>query len=162
MSGGGHFPFQGHIRLVIRPTVNDLAAPTLAEITGGTEVTADLTAEGLTTQRETRTVDRTPWRGRQAVEAPDRWTTRGTIRGYRFQPDFSEVLWDLAGSFGQEAVAVARHGVPSDQPWQVGDRVETLRFRWGKRTLLPPTRNTATIFEVPLLVIEDHDDAVVA
>lgn len=153
-------PFDGHTRVVLADPVADISAPPIAVIQAGVDVTCDLTRDGLRVQRTTQTVDRTPWRGDLAVEAPTRVQAAVELVGYR-RPS-GEVLWPATSDFRAERLLVVRRILPFDEPWDVGQSVEAMAVRVGKRSVTPSATNAAVIFTVPLFVFEDDDSAVIA
>lgn len=148
-------------RLAILPTVNNLSAPTLAEIAAGHDVSADVLLDGLAIQRDTSSVDATMWASRLEVDRPTRYSVPASLTGIRRLAGETETLWSLAVDFKSSGVLIVRRGIPRGTAWVAGQVVEALLFRYGKRTVLPSDAGPV-LFRVPLLVSDDRDEAVLA
>ena len=155
------YPFHARTRVVILTAVGDIAAPTLAELNGGVDVTFDLVRNGLQIGRSTTTTRRTRWSSDVEAEDPTRYGLMPLLTGYRFTPPDDEPLWDAVATFRSPAVLVVRRGVPTASAWAAGQSVEVTVGRWGKRATSPSDNGPVT-FSVPLLVRANNDAAVVA
>lgn len=154
------YPFEAHTTVVLAPSVASLAAPTLAEIAAGVDVTCDLLTSGLSVARSTGTVNRTPWTGDLEVESPARYAVAVELSGFR--DTASEALWDEVDTFRERKFLIVRRGVAYGTAWSAGQVVEALEVRVGKRSTAPSTPNALQTFTVPLFVLADEDAAVVA
>lgn len=156
------YPFEEHTRVAILPTIADLTAPTLAEIAAGVDITCDLTKDGLSLERSTETVSRTPWHKLLLAEDPGRYGAGGArLKARRYTQGSDEVLWDAA-VFRTSAFMVVRRGILYAVPWAAGQLVEAVGFRYGKRATVSSAANVNVSFVVPILVHDDEDEAVVA
>ena len=156
------YPFDGYTRVAVVPAINNLAAPSLAEINAGTDITCDLTADGLRLSREQSTTTRTGWASNVDFEAPTRYGfPNAGLTGFRYTPPEDETLWDLAASFREEAFLVVRRGLDHDIAWATSQVVETYQFQWGKRSVYDSANDTMVTFTVPIHISDDNDAAVV-
>lgn len=147
-------------RVVVAPTVVNLAAPTLAEIAAGTDVTHDLIVDGLELERETDMIDATPWRGTKSATRVGRdGFADAALVGLRNRAGDTETLWDLAVR-GDPGVLIVRRGVAVATAFAAAQLVECARFRFGRRSTLAST-SEAVMFRVPLAITDDEDEAVV-
>lgn len=150
--------FERFTRVVLAPSVASLAAPTVAEITAGVDLTPHMPKSGLAITRSTGTVERTPWTGSLAVEAPARYGVAVELTGYRD----ADTFWDAVATFRQQRFLIVRRELAYDTAFTAGQVVEALEVRVGKRNTAASAANTRPTFTVPLFVLADEDEAVVA
>lgn len=155
------FPFHAHTRVALASAIADLGAPTVAELAGSIDIACDLTQDGLDLAKSTGSAEVTRWASRFAGRRPTRYEfSRPELVGFRFSPPDSEVLWDAA-VFRAVKFLVVRRGLDVDTAWAAGQKVETYRFMFGKRTVAPSDSDDLTTFSVPLFILDDDDEAVV-
>lgn len=155
------YVFEEYTKVLILPSVAALAAPTLAEVLAGVDVTPELTREGLHLVRSTRTVRRTPWSGRLDTEAAARVRIDAALQAKRAKVGGVERLWSLA-VFRSAHVLIVRRGIHKSTAVAAGQKVEALRFTFGQRATAPMSSNSRVTFTVPLFVTADEDEAVLA
>lgn len=154
------YVYEQHHRVALLTTLTNENAPTVAELNAGVVISAELARDGLDIRRTTNSVSRAKWRAQLAAEAPGKYRVAASLTGFRARPGVeAERLWGACSQYRSTGILVVRRGVLWSQPWAVGDVVEVLRFRWGKRSTLPSADNEAVKFSVPLLVDADADAA---
>lgn len=154
------YHFARWTRSTIVPSIADLTAPTLAEVTAGVEINGDTLLAGLDVARTTESVDAGLWHSDIHGTRPGRYAfSSPTLRGRRAKAGSTEPLWSLA-VYRARGFLVVRRGVLATDAWGSGDVVETLDFRYGKRTVIA-SADTAVTFEVPLFVTGECDQAVI-
>jgi hypothetical protein len=149
---------RGMTRLALVSSVFSLSAPTVAELNAGINIST-LIAD-LQSTTETQTVNRTPWNSRLQVEDPVRYSQTHMMTGYRHTSLAEDILWVQAKWFRQRRVLVVRRGVASATAWAAGQRVEVMRFKWGKRAGRFSGAGAGS-FTVPLFAYQQDDDALV-
>jgi hypothetical protein len=156
------FPFEGNTRVALVPAINNIAVPSLAEISAGVDITCDLTADGLRLTRSTATIDVTPWAGDLVIEEPTRRAFSGaSLTGFRFLDPDDEILYPRC-VFKTSSFLVVRRGVPFEDVWGSGDVVEALGFIFGDRTTADTAQDALATFTVPIFVNVQNDAAVVS
>lgn len=156
------YPFDSHTRVSILATVASVTAPTVANLNAGTDITCDLTPDGLRISPKTVTVDSTPWAYGSVVTRPVRYDFSGAgLRGFRYEQPDTELLWDAA-LFRARKFVVVRRGMAFDAAWAASQEVEVYEVLFGKRSVEPSNDNSLTTFEVDLHVRSNSDAAVVA
>lgn len=153
------YPFHAFTRVAVLESVSDPAAPTVAEIAAGIDVTSDLVRNGLQVGRSTTSVNRSRWSADVEGSAPIRYGLNVVLTGYRFTPPDDEPLWEAVATFRAPGVLVVRRGIPFATAWAAGQAVEVATGRWGKRATAPADAGAVT-FSVPFYVTADNDSAV--
>lgn len=156
------YPHVEYSRVYLVEAIADVAAPTVAELNLGTDVTCDLTKDGLRIRRTTSAANRAMWASTLDGEDPARYRVTVELEGYRFTPPDTEALWEATAAFRDDTYLVVRRGIPYATAWTAGQSVEVIAGRWGKRTTEPSRDNRNVVFSVPLLVTVDEDEATVA
>lgn len=175
------YPFDANTKVAFPPTVADIAAPTLDELSavvddyylevytdeyiGATDwiydIECELTPGGLRLPKTTEAIDATPWKGGLIQERPTRYGMQNaSLEAFRYRPPDVEVLWTGA-VFKAQRVLVVRRGVPVSTDWAAGDSVEVYRVTLGKKFCADSNQDALTTFTVPLFVTAEDDDAVV-
>lgn len=155
-------PFKKYTRVAVLSSVADVSAPTVTELNAGIDVTCDLWPIGLDIQRPSSSITHELWAEDRVEEEPDRYTVRCNLIGYRYEQPLTELLWDACATFRAPVVLVARYVLPFDEAWTVGQKVDVVAGRWGKRETARSAPNQKVSFSVPILVSDDDDAAVVA
>lgn len=152
----------GELRISFVPTIVNLAAPTTAEVTAGTDLTGFLTRDGLATPNSASTIDISDLAERRNKRAPgtyggDDWT----LTLYRDSVDADDDAWtllvkDLTGNlvvrrFGGSTVALA-----------ATNKVEVAKITVISRVMDSPGADTPQTFTVTLAVADVNDNATIA
>ena len=154
------YPFRANARAVVVSSVSSISAPTVAEVSGGVDITCDLVPSGLVPMTSTITDSHQPWHSDQVQEWPVWHGMSWELVGFRARQGDTESLWDACATFRGSAVLVVRWGLPSEQAWAAGQDVVVTRGRWGKRSMSSPG-NAAATFSVVLYGSESTDAAVI-
>lgn len=153
------YPFEEHHRVVLVDSLANVHTPTLAELAGGLDITCDLTKDGLDLRRNTEGIARERWHSVLLGQDPGRYGFDSpTLKARRYTQGSDEHLWDAA-QLDVQKFLVIRRGILYATAWDVGQKVEVIRFRFGQRTTGPSTANTNVTFTVPLFVDLDDDEA---
>ncbi len=154
------YPFEEFTRVVLVPSIANLAAPTLDEIDAGIDITCDLTKDGLAVGRTTEGIERARWPSLLIGEDPGRYSfDQPTLKGKRRTQDDVEPFYD-ACIYRGSSFLVVRRGLPYEHYFDGGQVVEAVSFRFGHRTTAPSAANTTVTFTVRLFVNADNDAAV--
>lgn len=150
-------PYEGNLKAYYLPTVANLAAPTVAEITAGTEMTPALVASGVSPNHTENTVSTPMLTGfiRQNIG------TEGITFNLQmiYDPDTTAVsdvyaLFDTRGKAGVLLLApegdVAATAV-----------VQTYQATFGRRKLVQSAQDTDMQYTVMVAVNADYNDAAV-
>lgn len=139
------------------PTIADIAAPTVAEITAGTDITCEFAefTPGVTQNN----IDTSGYCSRVDSEVV------GTV-GYSLSIDFyrddtDDTAWELF-SWGLEGHLVWREGVAYDPDATAADKVSVWQAQSGEKQIAATAKNTRRTFTVGFAVQAAELDAVVA
>lgn len=157
------YAFRATHRVAILQSVSSIYAPTVAELNNGVTVTSEFTANGLEISRKTLATASPRWASNLSGSVPGKYEMDVSLTAYRSPQGQQERLWDLASAYRGLAVLVVRRGLSTKAVWAVGQQVEVIRFRWGKRSTNPPSNGTSPVsYTVECFPYEDCDEAWVA
>lgn len=149
----------GVIKAWFVPTVVNISAPTVAEITAGTDLTGHLTRDGLATPSSGSTTDVSDASSRQNKRAAgsfggDDWT----VTLYRDDVAGNDTAWallvrDLAGF-----IVIRRFG-GSDVAVAAAQKVEVAPIVVISRQMANIADNTSVTFTANLAITDEYDDA---
>lgn len=153
----------GNTRVAWVPTIADLAAPTVTELTAGTELQHFMTADGLVGfEAATAEVDNTSLASTFDTKDIGRASFSGTTLRLKRQSGSTDTPRDtlVRGTSGN---VVIRRGLPEGTAWTAAQEIEVYPVRCGTRRNLPPEANSVEKYEVPIpITAEPELDAVVA
>ena len=141
----------GKVKVALVDTIASIAAPTVAELTAGTDVTDQLTADGLVGfQPETAEVDTTSLQSTFDTKQPGRSNFSGML--LRFKRQDSDTVYDTYVKGTATHVVVRRDGSAATEAFASADVVEVYPVVVGEVANLDPEPNTVQRFELPVLV----------
>jgi hypothetical protein len=159
---GIKFPFDENTRVTILTTAPSiLYAPTTAELNAGTDITCDLTADGLKLGKANNSISSGGLCSDVDSTVPGRTTFSASLTGFKYKQPADTPLWRMAAHKGGEAWIAVRYGYPHDQAWANGDDVEIARFQWGERATADTSNDTLATFTLPIHIQEFEDAAFV-
>lgn len=148
------YPFDENTRVALLTTApSDLAAPTVSELNAGTDITCDLTADGLKLGTTNNSISSGGLCSGVDSTVPGRTTFSASLTGFKFEQTDATPLWD-AVTKGDEAWLVIRYGVPHDTAWANGQEVEVYDFLWGEAATADTGNDTLATFNVQLHIQE--------
>lgn len=112
---------EGNTKVSWVPTISSIAAPTVAELGAGTDLSELLTKDGLQTPDSQNMVDSSTLADTFDAQRVGSWGGSITLTGFR--DGTSDTLWDLA-VYGTEGYLVIRRGIPYDTAWTAAQDVE--------------------------------------
>jgi hypothetical protein len=137
----------GTIKLSFVTTISDQDAPTVAELTAGTELQSLVTKDGLVTPADRNNVDDAALADRFDAMIPGTFGGVLTLTMKRqFTPD-TDTAWDLV-SYGTTGFIVIRRGTDAATAWTVADDVEVYPGAWHQKTPDTPAANEQHRFTV--------------
>lgn len=157
-------PVDGMTRVYWVPTIANLAAPTVAELNAGTNLTYRTTRDGLMGYEPTTAkVDNA-----SLGDTYDTVTT-GTdsfgdtaLRLKRQTPLAGDIVFTTLVK-GAQGNVVIRRDIDRNTAWATGQLCEVHPTTCGRRKRLAPEQNTVTRYEVPTFVSSEPQlDAIVA
>lgn len=149
-----------YVRTYWVDTIADISAPTVAEITGGTYLGTEQTADGLS---------ESPTNNRASVEMldtdkipeyPGTHSLQITAKFTREDVEADDVAWELFDHDTAGYLVVAR--LRKDADPEAGDRVEVYQARSHEPQNLSTAANTFQQYEVPFALQDWNKKAVVA
>ena len=146
--------FDGMIRVALVPTITSMAAPTVAELTAGVDLTPRLTPDGLSVGSDTASVDNnkmtstfnTQKAGRRSFTASVKYV-RGTAAG--------ETAIEAALTYRATAYLVVRRDVAYSAAWTAAQKVEVYPVEVGEANPDSPAPDALQAVEVPLMITGD-------
>lgn len=112
---------EGNTKVSWVPTIADISAPTVAELTAGTDLSTLLTKDGLSLPDSQNMVDSSTLADTFDAQRVGSWGGSITLTGFR--DDTNDTLWDLA-VYGTEGYLVVRRGLAYDTAWAASQDVE--------------------------------------
>ena len=152
----------GYTKVHIVDTIASAAAPTLVEITAGTEVTPFLTPAGIDTPEEGTDADISSLASVRDFSIPA--TIGGDLVAEFYRDDTADDAWDAMPYNQVTNLVIARFGgSDTDNAIQAADVVEVWPVRVSQRSVSRLTRGEAQRFTVRFALSGDPTlDAVVA
>lgn len=112
---------EGNTKVAFVTTIAAKAAPTVAELGAGTELSSLLTKDGLQVPDTQNMVDSSTLSDTFDAQRVGSWGGSLSLTGFR--DDTSDDFWDLA-VYGTEGYIVVRRGVAYDTAWTAAQKVE--------------------------------------
>lgn len=139
----------GMVKVTWVPTIANISAPTVAELTAGTDLQCLITADGLNITGETASVDNT------ALCSDNDTTDAGSVSYSieltckRKDSTVEDVAWTTL-IYRALGYLVVRRNAPQADAYAANDDVEVYSARCGEPIMNPPERNTPQTFVVTL------------
>ncbi len=152
----------GNIRVSYVPSIADIAAPTVTELTAGTALECLLTADGLKPSSDEDTVAVPKLCQTINAKAPGRTTYGFDLTFVRQDDPTDDVAWTTLLR-GTEGYLVIRYGLAHGTAWTAAQKVEVYPGKVGERRPQQPEANGATTFMSTWYVSDQPElDGVVA
>ncbi|MFL6138800.1 MAG: hypothetical protein ACJ74O_13505 [Frankiaceae bacterium] len=157
-----HVLVDGNTRVDWVPTIANLGAPTVAELTAGMNLSHILTADGLQGfQPDTAAVDTSALASTFNTAAPGRASFSGQALRLKKQPGSDTTFTTLVR--GTTGFIVIRRGVDADTAYAAANKVAVYPSQCGTRKDLDPEANSVQRYDVPVFLTDEPKlDAVVA
>lgn len=141
----------GRTKVVITPSVSNIAAPTAAELNAGIALASSLTPDGLAGfEPDTADVDNSALNSTFDTRLPGRAGFSGTLLRLKKQSGTDTTYNTLIRDY--VAFVVVRRGVLESTAWATSDKVEVYPVQCGEVRNLPPEANSVQKYEVPVKI----------
>lgn len=135
-------PADGHGIVIWAETLADPAAPTAAEVNGGTRITYGLTSDGFVHDVTINDMVRSRYTLDQELIGEGTKRHRVTTR-YVYHRDTPNTVEGILGVKGTEGFLIHALGFPNDHVFEAGDKLNAvIPARVGTSTDVPPTSNS--------------------
>ena len=157
------YPFEEHTRVHWVPgaTITNLAAPTVAQINAGPDITCFITRDGLNPGGTTNKVDSAGLCTRIDGQVVGSVGYDFTLKMFRDNASGGDDAWDLA-NWGDLGQLVVRRGVPYSTAFAAAQKVEVYDAQMGEPIPTSSAANTNQSFELGLAVANAELKATVA
>lgn len=160
------YPFEEYTKAIwvaLADNIANTSAPTVAELTAGTDITCFLTKDGLRLGVSTNAVDGGGLCNRADIQSAGSVGFSPMLKGYRDNEAGGDTLWNLA-EWSDAGFLVIRRGVLYATAIAATQVVEVYPMQFGQKSPGDSASNTNQFFEVPLFLrSQEWDlDAVVA
>lgn len=153
------YPFEEFTRVWLVPSIANIAAPTVAEINAGVDVTCFLTKDGLNPGGSTNKVDQGSLCSHVDGETIGTVKYDMTLKGYRDAA--GDTFWDLV-DWAEATSVVVRRGVAFATAVAAAQKVEVYKGQTGEPVPMASAANANQTFEVSVAVASANLKAVVA
>ncbi|MGW8565655.1 phage tail tube protein [Isoptericola sp. NPDC055881] len=155
-------PFDGNMAVWLVPAIANPAAPTVAEITAGVDISCYLTPDGYAPTADQATITDDRLCSRETYGQPGRKTRGLTLTGIDntnsvHETEFNELVDTLVE--GTEMYVVRRRGLPYETAIAASQKVSVLPIKPGMKQDVAPEANSVTRSTWPTFVTgQGHDD----
>ena len=146
---------EGNTKVSFVPTIADLSAPTVAELTAGTDLSTLLTKDGLSTPDSQNMVDSSTLADTFDAQRVGSWGGSISLTGFRDSESANDDLWDLA-VYGTEGNIVVRRGLPYSDAWAAAQNVEVYPIEFHEPVMNATAANEEARFTVACAVTDQH------
>lgn len=158
------YPFEEFTKVVWVPGASgiaNIAAPTVAEIAAGTDITCFLTKDGLNLGGTTNKVDQGGLCDHVDGDTVGTVKFDASLKGYRDNAAGGDDYWDL-GVWGSAGHLVVRRGILFGTAFAAAQKVEVYKGQLGQKVPATSAANTNQTADIPLAVAAANLDATVA
>jgi hypothetical protein len=140
-------PFDGNMAVWIVPAIANPAAPTVAEIAAGVDISCYLTPDGFAPTAEQATITDDRLCSTETFGRPGRKSRGLSLTGIdntnsEHETEFNELVEALVE--GTDMFAVRRRGIPYDTAVAADQKVTVLPITPGGKQDVPPEMNSVT------------------
>lgn len=141
----------GNVKATWVPSIADISAPTVAELTGGSAVDLEwvITADGLDVKGDTASVDNTALASTSETEDTGRIKRDLSLTVKRKDNTSEDVGWATL-TYKALGNLVLRRTLPVDTAYAAGQEVEVHPVRCGEPIMMAPEKNSVQKFNVKL------------
>lgn len=141
----------GKVKVALVDSIASIAAPTEAEMTAGTDITDQLTSDGLSGfQPDTAEVDTTSMLSTFDTKSPGRSAFSGTM--LRFKKQDTDTIYTTYVKDTATHVVIRRDGTAASTAFAASDAVEVYPVVCGEVQNMDPEPNSVQRFELPVMV----------
>lgn len=141
----------GRTRVYSVPTISNIAAPTVAELNAGVDLSSLITADGISGfQPDTGTVDTSALNSTFNTKLPGRADFSGTMLRLKKQTGTDTVYNTLVNTFATNIVI--RRDITSSTAWATSQAVEVYPGQCGEVRNIDPAPNEVHKYEVPFFI----------
>lgn len=155
------YPFEEYTRVVWVPTVTNIAAPTVAEIAAGTDLSCYITKDGLNPGGTSNKVDTGVLCNRVDGQVAGSVGYDMTLRMQRDNGSGEDDAWDLA-VWGTNGYLIVRRGVLYGTAVAAAQKVEVYKGQMLEPVMQGSAANTNQAFELGIAVSAANLKAAVA
>lgn len=155
------FPFEAFTRVSWVPTIASMAAPTVAELTAGTDISCFLTKDGLNLNASTAESDSGTLCTQLEGKSVGAVTVSPELRMYRDSVIADDDAWAL-WVYGTNGYLVVRYGVAYATAWTAAQLAQVYKGQMHEPVMNPSAVNTSATFNARCTVQEFNQKAVVA
>ena len=152
------YMFDAFTKVYLVPTIADIAAPTVAELAAGTDISCWLTPDGLDTGVSESAIDVATLCSTVDGETPGTSKYAPSLKLFRGTTD---TAW-IAVVHNTAVHLVVRRGVATDTAWAAAQKVEVYKGKYGNPQPASSARNTPQTFMAKIYVSAVNLKAVVA
>lgn len=146
----------GKVKVALVDSISDISAPTAAELAAGTDITDQLTADGLVGfQPDTAEVDTTSLQSTFDTKQPGRASYSGTM--LRLKKQDTDTVYNTYVKDTATHVVIRRDGTPATTAFTAADEVEVYPVVCGETSNIDPEPNTVQRWELPVMVSTQPD-----
>jgi hypothetical protein len=151
----------GNVKVSWVTTIADVDAPTSAELTAGTVLTAVLTPSGLIGfEPDTAEIDSSSMASRFNTKLPGRTNYSGLALELKKQSG-TDTVFALLDTKDTRGYLVIRRGEPQGDAFAAADVVEVYPAATGQYFYMPPEENSMVRYRVPITITDEPNLAAV-
>ena len=145
--------YDGMMRVAFVPTIANIAAPTVAELGAGIDLTPRLAPDGLSRSADTGSVDTTKMNSTANTQKAGRRSFTASVTYVRGTDEPATEV-EEALTYRAAGFLVIRSNVTWETPWTAAQVVEVYPVEVGEANPGAPGPDTQQSVEVPLLVTD--------
>jgi hypothetical protein len=154
------YVYEAYTRVAWVTTISSIAAPTVAELNAGTNITPFITKDGLTTPANQNMVDNASLAETFDAQLVGSWG--GAIQLTMFRDNSADTAWNLC-VYGTNGYLVVRRGIAIATGWTASQNVEVYPSQMHQPVMAATASNEQQRFTVQLAVTaEPNVNATVA
>lgn len=137
----------GKIKIYFVPTISNIAAPTVAQLNAGTDLSSFITKDGLTVPADQNNVDVAVLSDTFDAQVVGSFGGAIELTGVRHVADADDDFWNLA-AYGLTGYLVIRRGPPTATAWAATQKVEVYPMQFHQPVPAQTGGNTVGQFTV--------------
>jgi len=145
--------FDGMMRVAFVDTITNIAAPTVAELDAGIDLTPRLAPDGLALSSDTGSVDTTKMNSTANTLKAGRRSFTASVTYVR-GTDADDLEVEEALTYRASGFLVVRRDVAYEVAWTAAQKVEVYPVECGEANPAAPGPDTQQTVEVPLMVVD--------
>lgn len=153
---------EGKVRTYYVPTIANIAAPTVAELNAGTNLTTWTPRDGFNPSINQNMVDISSLADQYDSTTPGSEGGPITLTFFRDDTPANDTAWNLFAAGGLSGYYVVREGPLATVAWTIAQKAQVYPFTAHKPTPLPTTTNEPRKFQVMVGTLVPDRNATVA